>query len=259
MPFPESKRVLYGKNPLEEVVCQLRFPPILRIVAEPPAAFQDSVRVTFPLYRRVVAQPPLGLQLPPEIMQAISAGGGVTHEFSSADQSWTLSLAQDFIALTTKAYRQWSDFKEKLRTPLSALRDVYAPAFFSRVGLRYRDRIDREAFGLVGVEWRELLTSEALGELADASIGPNVEHVLRELIVRLTEESGRVRIVHGLDHDGVKPTYIIDSDFFSEKQTETGVVDNVLDEFNRRAGHLFRWYITQHLHSAMEPRDPDAD
>lgn len=256
MPFPESKRVFYGKNPLEEVVCQLRFPPILRIAVEPPAAFQDLVRTTFPLYRRVVAQPPLGVQLPPELMRAISAGGGVTHEFASADQSWTLSLAQDFIALTTKAYRQWPDFKEKLRAPLAALRDVYAPAFFGRVGLRYRDRIDREAFGLVGVEWRELLRTEALGELADASIGPNVEHVLRELIVRLTEEYGRVRIVHGLEHDGAKQTYIIDSDFFSEKQTEPGVVDNALDAFNRRAGRLFRWYITPRLHDAMEPRDP---
>src|SRR5258708_3090502 len=53
-----------------------------------------------------------------------------------------------------------------------------------------------------------------------------------------------------------KPTYIIDCDFFTEKQTETKVVGNVLDAFNRRAGHLFRWHITQRLHAAMDPRDP---
>jgi len=31
MPFPEVKRVIYEHNPLDKVICQLRFPPILRI------------------------------------------------------------------------------------------------------------------------------------------------------------------------------------------------------------------------------------
>jgi len=63
MPFPDSKRAFYGKNPLEEVVCQLRFPPILRIEVETPAVFQDKVRQVFPLYKRLTVVPPLGMQL----------------------------------------------------------------------------------------------------------------------------------------------------------------------------------------------------
>jgi uncharacterized protein (TIGR04255 family) len=258
MPFPPSKRVFYGKNPLEEVVCQLRFPPVLRIDAETPAAFQDRVRSVFPLYQRGVNPAPLALPFPPELMRALAGGGGVSHEFSSADQAWKLSLARDFLALTTKDYKEWSDFKTKLREPLDALFALYAPAFFVRVGLRYRDRIDRERLGLSGVEWRELLRADALGELADSSIGPHVQHVLRELLVNLTESAGQVRIVHGLQREGEKQdkqTYIIDCDFFTEKQTETKEAGNVLDAFNRRAGHLFRWYLTPRLHHAMEPRD----
>ena len=48
MPFPEVERVIYARNPLDQVVCQLRFPPILKIDAEIPAGFQDRVREDYP-------------------------------------------------------------------------------------------------------------------------------------------------------------------------------------------------------------------
>jgi uncharacterized protein (TIGR04255 family) len=146
----------------------------------------------------------------------------------------------------------------KMREPIEALTKLYAPAFFLRIGLRYRDRIDREKLGLQSVPWRELLRPEALGELGDDRIEPHVAHILRELLVRLSEDAGHVRVVHGLQRDGERLTYIIDSDFFTDKQTDTKAVGNALDAFNRRAGHLFRWYISTRLHDAMDPRDPPA-
>ncbi|HQU44113.1 MAG TPA: TIGR04255 family protein, partial [Pirellulales bacterium] len=51
MPLPEFPRVIYGKNPLEVVICQLRFPPILRIGAELPAEFQERIRKDYPEFR----------------------------------------------------------------------------------------------------------------------------------------------------------------------------------------------------------------
>ncbi|MBX3190636.1 MAG: TIGR04255 family protein, partial [Labilithrix sp.] len=195
--------------------------------------------------------------LPPELVQALGSNGG--HEFLSADGVWKLSLTRDFLALTTKSYVDWSGFKQQMRIPLEALCELYAPAFFLRVGLRYRDRIDRERLGVQDVPWGQLLRAEAVGELATEALGPHIEHVLRELVVRLANDEGHVRIVHGLQKEGDSaPLYIIDSDFFTEKQTETGGVSNVLDAFNRRAGHLFRWYITPRLHDAMEPRAAPA-
>lgn len=255
MPFPESKRVFYGKNPLEEVVCQLRFPPILRINTEAPATFQDRVRAVFPFYQKTSTSVQVLRQLPQELAQALAGSAGTVHEFKSADRVWTLSLTRDFIALTTTGYKDWQDFKQKMGGPLEALTEIYEPAFFVRTGLRYRDRIDRDGFGLGDVNWKELLRPGALGELADETIGPHIEHVLRELIVRLTGDAGQVRIVHGLQREGDKLSYIIDSDFFTEKQTEIKAVSDVLDAFNRRAGRLFRWYITSQLHEAMLPRD----
>ena len=52
MAFPPSDRVVFEENTIEEVICQLRFPPILAIVSDVPAAFQERVREKYPLYKQ---------------------------------------------------------------------------------------------------------------------------------------------------------------------------------------------------------------
>ena len=52
MPFPEtSQKIIYKKNPLDRVICQLRFPPILKIDTELPDKFQESIRNDFPEFQ----------------------------------------------------------------------------------------------------------------------------------------------------------------------------------------------------------------
>ena len=50
MSFPDTPRVIYNKNPLAEVICQLRFPSILLIDAGLPAGFQERIRAMYPLF-----------------------------------------------------------------------------------------------------------------------------------------------------------------------------------------------------------------
>ena len=51
MPFPKSKRVQYRLSPIRTVVCQLRFPTILRVEALQPVDFQEEIRRAFPLFQ----------------------------------------------------------------------------------------------------------------------------------------------------------------------------------------------------------------
>ena len=44
MLFAEYQRFRYARPQLMEVICQLRFPTILAIGAQEPAAFQEAIR-----------------------------------------------------------------------------------------------------------------------------------------------------------------------------------------------------------------------
>ena len=81
MAFPEAPRVLYELNPLHEVICQLRFPPVLRIETEVPSGFQERIRASFPYYE---AKPSLKLPagLPPDVVSSFSRGSTITRSAS---------------------------------------------------------------------------------------------------------------------------------------------------------------------------------
>ena len=253
MTFPKSERVIYRKNPLAEVICQLRFPTILRIETSPPADFQDRIRKNYPEYRDPTStHQSLSLKLPIQVLPP------PPHQFISEEGTWTVSLSKDFLAVSTTQYRRWEEFKMRLQESLRALCDIYNPSSFSRVGLRYCDTISRDAFSLEGVEWSKLLREHIAGELSSPEISSSVLEIQKVALVKLSQFDARVRIRHGLakrieSNVFKEDIYLIDSDFYSEKKLEVKNVDTALDYFNEQSGRLFRWCIKDSLHTAMEP------
>ena len=61
MPFPTSDREVYENNPLNEVICQIRYPAILRVAAETPSDFQEAIRDKYPMYEEKIPSLSLGL------------------------------------------------------------------------------------------------------------------------------------------------------------------------------------------------------
>ena len=59
------------------------------------------------------------------------------YNFISADGLWKLNLTSTFIALSTLRYQRWEDFATRLDRPLAQFIQIYQPAFFERIGLRY--------------------------------------------------------------------------------------------------------------------------
>lgn len=262
-PFPDSPRVVYDKNPLFEVLCQLRFPQILRIESEIPAAFQEKIRKEFPFFRERVASsaiPELPPGMPDAVVKAIQAAaagplGPKAYEFLTADKVWTVSLTRGFLAIKTTKYIRWEEFKAYMTRPLQALTEIYAPAFFTRIGLRYQDLIQRSKLGLDRAAWSALLTPAVAGELASPELAGTVEEAFTQVLVRLPSESGQVRIRHGLVQvaGSDEECYLIDSDFYREGKVATNDASGILDSFNPQCRRLFRWCITDQLHQAMEP------
>ena len=262
MPFPEAKRVLYGKNPLDQVICQMRFPPILRIDAEIPADFQERVRKHFPNYSESSEwniEVPAGVrgQIPPEVLrQAVQSSGVKNYAFSSDDGNWKINLTRNFIALTTNRYHRWEEFKTKLKIPLDALIAVYAPGSFSRIGLRYIDVIRRSSLNLFDVAWEDLLQPYIAGILGAPQVSAHVRNFENKYEVELSDGESMVRIISRFveDREPGEICYMIDSDFFNASKTQIESAIEKLDYFNVRGSRLIQWCITDRLHNAMEPQ-----
>jgi uncharacterized protein (TIGR04255 family) len=262
--FPSSPRVFYAKAPLVQVVSELRFPPILKIAGGPPVDFQERIRSAFPLFATVpnlgFSQLPQMPQLQAEILQAIGPQlGAVSYQFQTEDQGSTVGLSTSSLSLTTTNYKIWEDFQNYLSGPLMALEDIYKPAFYSRIGLRYTDAINRELLNLENRPWSSLINPPLLGELVLPVFERNAEVTGRQLTIRIPDGTGKITLKHGHANVQGKPgiCYVIDFDFFRDQRTEVKDAPSALDRFNELAGNAFRWCITAELHHALDPRPID--
>lgn len=256
MPFPESPRVIYEKNPLKEVICQLRFPTVLKIDSEPPARFQERIRSNYPLLEKKSA---VALDLPPELAGTFELKvntGQLVYEFQSSDEMWTVGLSSGSLSLTSKRYERWEEFRAQFLLALNALVEEYTPAFYSRIGLRYKNLICRSAIGLEDDKWPGLLRAEVAGVLGAPAVGEAVQGALSQEVIRLASNGAQVRVQHGLvllKEVERELCYLIDSDFFTEGRVPTANAIDVLNQFNTVAARLFRWCISDRLHEALVP------
>lgn len=258
MLFPKSTRMVFRRNPLEEVVCQLKFPPILRIASESPVAFQEAIRERYPRYDR--QQP----AMPPEFSQALerfglgNGGQDVTHGFLSADESSGVSLTCEFVAVWTRRYRRWEDFRSQVVRAQKAMEEVYSPSLYDRIGLRYRDVIDRNKLELTDVPWDELISAPLVGLLGERKLAGHMNDCQSQHTLALEEPpKSLVRIRHGLldGSDSSKETYVIDADFHTTDSLGDRHVIDTLDKFNHLAGNFFRWAISDRLRDSLEPTE----
>jgi uncharacterized protein (TIGR04255 family) len=260
MGFPKAEREIYGVNPLDEVICQLRFPPVLRIDSETPAVFQERLRANYPFYTNVSGIP---------VIQGFPAGmieklgrdfptlPNRNHEFASADRRWTLTLTRESLTLSCKRYEQWEGFRDRLCEALNPLLELYSPNFFVRLGLRYRNLIRRSRLGLHGRDWSELLEPWILGAYSSPDIKNEIEMNSLQMVIRLPENGGRVLASCGVVKTGPpeEECYLIDADFFigqpMESFTEPKHALERFDALNIQSHLFFRWCIRDSLHRVL--------
>src|SRR4051794_24623667 len=116
MPFPETPRVIFERNPLAEVICQLRFPTILRIASEPPADLQERLRPTYPVFRQ--EQPTLGV--PAELTEMVGElpmqlRTDTNYAFETEDGARTVSLTREFLAISERRYVRWENLSAEIQ------------------------------------------------------------------------------------------------------------------------------------------------
>jgi len=265
MPFPHTERLIFRNNPLVEVICQLRFPTVLEILAEQPAKFQNLIRATYPIYNRDegAIQGPPGVDVSGLLQNLKLPGVGslisqsLTHKFSTKDERHVISLNSNFVAVADYDYDRWENLRLQIDRAKSSLEEVYSPAFYSRIGLRYINKIDREELKL-DAPWHLLINPALIGILGEPAIRDEVrENSVVSLLQLESIEGGLIRLRHGLNQSDGHMTYVLDADMYIQEGSETNEVIPILDEFRRTAGDLFRWAATDTLREALEPLESE--
>ena len=255
MLFSNNDRYTYANSPLIETICQLRFPTILSIGSTVPAQFQEQVRSDFPRYvAREEQQPPKLVNGKLEQVPPIT-----NYNFISTDGLWKINLTQNFIALSTLRYGHWEEFAQKLDKILALFIQIYQPAFFERIGLRYVNAFSRKRLGLQEDLWDDLINAPFIGVLSE----PDVDEKLTTkcaLDVEMSLGEQRHLKLHagpGLLGDGKKdpePKFILDGDFsVMDKEIPAQRIAGDLGVLHDYAVRLFNAAVTQELHEAMGP------
>ena len=264
MKLPDYERVIYQRNPLIEVVCQLRFPTILRGSNQEPVEFQDEIRFDYPLFEINKS-----IGVPAELLNLVQQFGSslnfqnTTYNFKSENLKWQVSINKDFIAIATTEYEMYEKFKDKVREAVQIFEKVYKPSFYSRVDLKYQDLIIRSNLRIQNKSWSELIPHHIASELHTPEFSDSIKTLIKN--IEISTEDGQIRFNHGLviaqdaEKNIQEPAYLMDTDFFTEGRIEKEDVWTILDKFKQSAGRLFRWSITDELHMAMEPRPIKAD
>lgn len=259
--FSNEARCMYRRNQLNEVICQLRFPEILSITANVPAAFQDAIRDEYPQYQQRKDMAPPKLTGTPGNLSLENPPATINYQFSSADGVWRVNLTSKFISIATSQYTGWEDFAARLDKPLAAFIRLYKPAYFERVGLRYVNFISRQELDLSGIPYRELIESCYLGILAEEDVAESASSRCT-VDVELALRGGCKAKIHagpglikraGKSDPEVK--FIFDQDLFMPGKLPLNLSAGALQTLHSQAWSIFRGAITDTLHDAMEPVD----
>ena len=256
MNFEEFKRVEYKHNILFGVLFQARFPEILRISQEVPVKFQDIIRKEG--YPELVSDIPLlPSDMPKELKEAVSTAK--VFRFFSKEKDWEVSLAQNFLALTCHGnYKNYENFRERLEKVLRIFSNIYEPSYFTRIGLRHRNIVNKVSFPNSEQKVETFIPEHIFPELTTPIVA-DIESLQRKS--QFNDDNTKATVLHILAQISGKfghkqltneKSYIIDIDCFSESETE-GIknVLNICDTFKRANWNIFQWSITEDLRDTM--------
>lgn len=266
-------RVEYEHNPLAEVVCQVLFERLEALsdesVAQFKAAFEElgysqTEQITMSFGLPPVAQVANGPGL-----VAVPAGWPQVRldHFASADGIWKVSISAEFIALTCSKYTGWTEFLPRMLVAAQMFSKRCPGTVPLRLGLRYKDVVEREPLGLGNTPWNRLIKPFLLGPLAPDALADgqtaadqDVENFLSQSLLKLDNSMVLLQSSLLRSIDGARRAFMIDADFYNLGELESDLLGNDdllaarLHALHEHAGALFRRGITETLHHALRPR-----
>lgn len=214
-----------SKHFIHLAVCELKFPTLLEFGASKPAALQRDIKPQFPLYEREDS-----VNVGPDEVEKEQK-----HLFRSRDKQTIVAFKNDALAVETRAYTSWEEFSGWIDLLVRSSKELIESPFYTRVGLRYVNRISARTD-----ELRDWINGLVLGPLASRELG-TINQTLQE--IRGNTSYGGFTLRHGFVGSAKdKVDYLVDIDCYQENLETTQVMAE-LTKFHDDAYDLFAWTL----------------
>ncbi len=243
--FPDKPEIQLEHPPIAEVICQVKFPAILRIAKADPVDFQERVRDRFPNYEIdqgvFINAPAPGIEGMSPVLQSR------VHRFNTDQPTISITLAPDFYAVSTRDYRHWEAFFAAVGFVHKAVFEVYRPSHILRIGLRYINRLTTANTACNTLEdIYDLLQPELTTQLRSAAFASPEEFATRTAV---SDGSTRFTLSTAVLHEPSaspktrEPVFILDFDCYEEGRLQYGDLDARLVDFHGIIYRAFRWCV----------------
>lgn len=240
-------RVKYLRSTLREVIFQLRFPKILKLTEEAPAAFQEMIMGSYPIYS--VQKNEAVVEVNGKQQQQLNENN---HCFISKSGRTKVNLTSSFIAVSTLEYQRWEAFKREIEQVLDIFYSCYKVSGIQRIGLRYKNLISRNSLEL-HCPWANLLDSSVLGPLA---IRDDIEKYKTEFELKNGEGCFTCRH-YELVREFPSPELLLmlDCDYYYTGFYETSKVSDLSDKLHALSQVFIEESHKDALRTAMRPQE----
>jgi uncharacterized protein (TIGR04255 family) len=261
MPFESKPRVRFNKNPLIEVVCQLVFIEPIKGIEESENLVQlhNLIKDKLPLFKKAKS---VSLNVNTD-NQSVSQIEAPLYEFSSLDESVKVTIEPVSISFVTTDYQSKEIFFNYISEVYNALKSLDLVSSFKRVGLRYRDVIQRSALGddLATTDWPELLREPLVSVFQVKNLSENILGSQSNFAIKLNDldkdaimNASFGIVSHAQTHE---QCFMIDCDFYKEGFFEYDNAEQFLSKANIKARDFFQWCIKPKLFAALGPESLD--
>lgn len=240
-------KVRYRNTFLRTVVAELRFRPLMKIArSDLMSEFHEKIEPIFPEWSHE-NEITFGLGSPPSGLSEVrDLASGVSWTFRS-DDGHQLRLRAGAIAIETSQYRDFEAFMERFATVLSAFRATFGDPTLNRLGVRKVNMIPDSEIG----------ATEALRDVFVPLHASVLAPALREVrtAVTLDADPGVARVVFGSESEGPTRMFRFDIDRYVEASPSIDEAASLLTALSDDVTTLFRWSISESLHTRMGPEE----
>lgn len=264
MKLKEKKRTFFEKNPIREVIGQIRFPRNMEIESGLPAVLQKEFSKDFPLVE-IQESNAVSFKIgsKPDMDEIKRGKEPPVFNFISEDREMRISLTSSFIALTCINYSSWEDFFPVLESAFKKVAKIYSIPLVTRLGLRYRNLIDKVELEIPDEKWVNLINENIIGHLApDCLFDGEIEEAQLTSSIGISQlklDDFSLTLQTGFADNNNRLCFFIDADYYKEMNLKISDL-NLKEEFevlHGKSSSVFGGCIKQPLFEALKPIPQD--